>query len=461
MRIRRDIGGLTLGSEAAAKSDPWHPVLDTYARGVQLMKALDQPGRRVRPTSWRWAANTHGIDAATTPRPAWAQCQHQALFFLPWHRAYLAWFEGTIRSLTGEDEWALPYWDYSAPASDRRIPPEFTVPSRTVAGAVVPNPLVSPNRSAAAIPIADVDLRPALSQPNFVLPMEYGFGGVVPDQYPGIAEQLPHNYIHVDIGGATGEMRSPATAGRDPIFWLHHANIDRIWEMWRSLDGSIELPDAEAAAGALAAQWNSADFVFGDERRPTTYAMSELEDLSSPRMDYRYESIELPSAIADEVLAERERILTAQGGGLGLDEQIPEWTPVAATFDVASGEERDVPLEGGLGLDDAPPTRLLLELAGTTAVDPHDAYLVEVRTSPDAEAHVVGRFSTFGLAGTPDDETRNYLVDATNVLPALLDEGWSGSQLVVKVVPEPGRPDSDDPSKAILISQVTIFTQTA
>ena len=39
---------------------------------------------------------------------------------------------------------------------------------------------------------------------------------------------------------------------------------------------------------------------------------------------------------------------------------------------------------------------------------------------------MAGRFSTFGLAGTPDTEERNYLVDASAVLPDLLAEGWAG-----------------------------------
>ncbi len=458
MRIRRDIAGLTVGSEAAARADAWDPILDTYARGVQLMKDLDAGGTPT-PKSWRWAANTHGMEIVPAPRPTWGQCQHQALFFLPWHRAYLAWFEGTIRELTGDDEWALPYWNYSDPASDRHIPAEFTVRTRTVDGQVVSNPLFSARRSPNPMPLEDVDLRPALSQPNFVLRMEYGFGGVIPDQYPGIAEQLPHNFIHVDVGGSQGEMRSPATAGRDPIFWLHHSNIDRVWEMWRALDGSVELTDSRVATAALKSQWRSARFWFGDEARPATYEMSDIEDLAGPRMDYRYESIELPVEIADEVLDIRERILAAQDGGLGL-EGTPEWTPVAATFELTSGEDREVPMEHGLGLDAAPPTRLLLELAGVHATDPHAAYVVEVRSRPDAEPHVVGRFSTFGLAGTPDHETRNYLVDASAALPALADEQWSGAELAVKVVPEGGRPDSDDASKAIVIDQVTIYTQT-
>jgi tyrosinase len=41
---------------------------------------------------------------------------------------------------------------------------------------------------------------------------------------------LPHNQVHDDIGGF---MDDPRTAALDPIFWLHHCNIDRLWEIWR------------------------------------------------------------------------------------------------------------------------------------------------------------------------------------------------------------------------------------
>jgi hypothetical protein len=102
----------------------------------------------------------------------------------------------------------------------------------------------------------------------------------------------------------------------------------------------------------------------------------------------------------------------------------------------------------------------VLELAGVRATDPHAAYVVEVRSSPDAERHAAGRFSTFGLAGTPETEERSYLVDASKVLPALSEEGWSGGGLTVRVVPEAGRPDSDDPNRSVRIRQVTVYLQT-
>ncbi len=58
----------------------------------------------------------------------------------------------------------------------------------------------------------------------------------------GFLEHSPHDNVHGDIGGALnnvfnnrlaqGLMSNPCTAALDPIFWLHHANIDRLWEVW-------------------------------------------------------------------------------------------------------------------------------------------------------------------------------------------------------------------------------------
>ena len=134
---------------------------------------------------------------------------------------------------------------------------------------------------------------------------------------------------------------------------------------------------------------------------------------------------------------------------------------MAATFDLDSGEEREIPFQAGpLGLDDAPPSRLVLELAGVRAERPHAAYVVEVRSAPDQPPHRAGRFATFGLAGTAPEEERNYLVDASAILSDLLAEGWTGGQLSVKLVPEEGRPDSDDPERAIHVQQLTVYAQT-
>ena len=43
-----------------------------------------------------------------------------------------------------------------------------------------------------------------------------------------------HDTIHVDVGGS-GHMADPAVAAFDPIFWLHHCQIDRLLALWQAV----------------------------------------------------------------------------------------------------------------------------------------------------------------------------------------------------------------------------------
>lgn len=40
-----------------------------------------------------------------------------------------------------------------------------------------------------------------------------------------------HNSGHVWVGGSMGSI---LTAPADPVFWMHHAEIDRIWAEWQA-----------------------------------------------------------------------------------------------------------------------------------------------------------------------------------------------------------------------------------
>jgi tyrosinase len=71
-----------------------------------------------------------------------------------------------------------------------------------------------------------------------------GFGGVDTGfshsgSVHGGIETQPHDWVHGLVGGARdndrqfpGAMSVPSSAGLDPIFWLHHANLDRLWQVW-------------------------------------------------------------------------------------------------------------------------------------------------------------------------------------------------------------------------------------
>src|SRR5262249_40574803 len=144
-------------------------------------------------------------------------------------RAYLYYFERILRQAVGDPTFTLPYWDWSDPDT-RRVPAPFWGSN---------NPLnlsrrgVGPNDQA---PAEFVDrtfiIEPILNTRSFST-----FGGSASTARTqrvagGSREGTPHNNMHVWIGGASGDMSFPVSAARDPIFWLHHANIDRLWVEW-------------------------------------------------------------------------------------------------------------------------------------------------------------------------------------------------------------------------------------
>lgn len=233
------------------------PELDWYRRAVGHLKSqsLNKAG------SWEFIAACHGIAGVPAPAPngLWNECQHQTWFFLPWHRGYLAGFESiiadTVAALGGPSDWALPYWDYSDTSNPRarELPPAFR--NRFLADGSI-NDLWSPrNRPVPPNPAltlspGDVSLA-AMAARDFTNPpgsVTAGFGGRQTGWNhgggrSGELEGLPHNVIHMGIGGL---MSNPLTAALDPIFWLHHCNIDRLWEVWRGMQSPVRDPSAAA-----------------------------------------------------------------------------------------------------------------------------------------------------------------------------------------------------------------------
>src|SRR5262249_50934876 len=63
-----------------------------------------------------------------TPDPnVFNQCPHGNWWFLPWHRAYLHYFERILRWAAEDPNLTLPYWDYSDP-EQREFPEAFRAP---------------------------------------------------------------------------------------------------------------------------------------------------------------------------------------------------------------------------------------------------------------------------------------------------------------------------------------------
>ena len=140
-----------------ASSNEGKAMLKIYAGAVGKMMGMDgtQPGH---PLSWLFQWYTHGVKQpytqpistafkgpeiariypnAADPNRAlaqtmWDTCTHYtsnqqpALYFLPWHRMYVYYFEQIIRSISGKPEFTLPYWSYTD-SGHHALPPEFTM----------------------------------------------------------------------------------------------------------------------------------------------------------------------------------------------------------------------------------------------------------------------------------------------------------------------------------------------
>jgi len=211
-------------------------------------------------------------------------CPHGNWFFLPWHRAYLISFESICQQLSGKSDFALPYWDWTA---QRRLP--AVLAQQTADGR--PNPLFHPGRRS-SVDLPDATVGPQLmtrimAERDFEM-----FGSTRPNgqnslaanwrRAPGrstVLESTPHNGVHVALGGVMATMLSPL----DPAFWMHHCNIDRIWDNWTRL-GRRNSDDRLWVSYRFDGQFVLAE---GQQStRPFNVAVSDL--LDPARLGYSY-----------------------------------------------------------------------------------------------------------------------------------------------------------------------------
>ena len=144
-------------------------------------------------------------------------CPHGSWAFFPWHREYLFRFEEIIRAVSGYEEFALPYWDWS---SNFNLPPlcrdkEQSFFMDEVSRVTDISKLVEAQTNLNIV-------KKSLAVKDFIAFMGSGDGS-------GEVEYGPHNGVHVALGGTMGTFTSPL----DPVFWMHHCNVDRLWAIWQ------------------------------------------------------------------------------------------------------------------------------------------------------------------------------------------------------------------------------------
>ncbi len=280
MHVRRNVYALR----------PRGPEISALRNGVRRMKDTTVFPEN-DPRSWAYQAAIHGSNQRPPDRRAqrsWNQCQHASFFFLSWHRMYIYFFERILRAASGDPDLALPYWNYSDPAQ-RALP----VPFREPAGQS--NPLYVTQRAAdinegAQLVASDVATGPMFRTRNFV-PREgsrLSFGGgriSAPahfSSFTGLLEAQPHNTVHVSVGGRRGWMSNPNTAAQDPIFWLHHSNIDQLWERWLDRNGGRANPVSDGV-------WMDTRFAFFDEDGHGVEMSAREIIQTASQLDYVYD----------------------------------------------------------------------------------------------------------------------------------------------------------------------------
>ena len=335
--------------------------LASYAKGVQAM--LNLPADHAQ--NWFRNAFIHLMD-----------CPHGNWWFYVWHRGYLGYFEQTIRALSGDPSFAMPYWDwtqlpqipdsmfngvltptdsaYTRFTKDIGTFTSFIQPSlkRYWAGlnsaqrvqlnargytsfdamwndvtgytTTPPPPHVDPtNMAFAQTPIARYLTRqnPKLSpQVTYNVSPFMVYAGLLPtDFYDPInqisfnssmttshntppsgsnvfatLEGFPHNSAHNYIGGVGPIPNGPwgnmtnNLSPVDPIFFLHHSNMDRLWDVWTRKQQALKLPYLPNAAERPT--YDKEPFLFYvNSNGQQVGATIAREFISTARFQYDYE----------------------------------------------------------------------------------------------------------------------------------------------------------------------------
>lgn len=276
-----------------------------YKKALELMKALPDSD----PRSFKQQANVHCAYCNGAYHqvgfPNLEYQVHNSWLFLPFHRCYLYFFEKILGKLIDDPNFAMPFWNWDSPAG-MQMPPFY---------ADAKSPFYDQLRNANHQPPTLVDLdyngrdvaSSQQSQISSNLTIMYRqmvsnsktpelfFGGPFragDDDENGVSgsvENIPHGPVHIWCGDNTQpnyeDMGNFYSAGRDPIFYAHHSNLDRLWNIWKTLgDRRRDLSDSD---------WLNASFLFYDENAQLV-RVKVLDCLDTTKLGYDYKDVDIP-----------------------------------------------------------------------------------------------------------------------------------------------------------------------
>jgi polyphenol oxidase len=194
---------------------------------------------------------------------------HGNWLFFAWHRLYVYFYERILAKLIDDDAFALPFWNWD---NQTPTPPVANVVPRVYAHQTSLSPdsinktssLYNADRTdCAKQPGGFVNFQDSSTCPNLttasliratnahIMYVNMVAGGITPltfhgSQYrlgdqggrgPGTIQGTPHADVHLWVNAK--DMLTFKNSASDPIFFGHHANVDRLWELWKSLPGGV------------------------------------------------------------------------------------------------------------------------------------------------------------------------------------------------------------------------------
>lgn len=274
VRVRQNVSNLTPTQRA------------TFVRAVQALKVtLIESSFLHRANPFEYPLSIYDSYVLVHKQSLYHRV-HRSPWFLPWHRWFIWDFETALRGLVYDfPTLAIPYWDWSADGAGRTSsiwradflggdgkPFPSGPPPADGGGDVSTGPFRAGQWRLEFVPEGEDDAPPTMNlrrgmgrdanaptlptggDVEAVLGVKpYYTSGTAPVQFadsfcnslegwvsgPGVTGIGLHNRVHRWVGGSMGDMPSP----NDPVFYLHHANIDRIWTRWQDRNpGSAYLP---------------------------------------------------------------------------------------------------------------------------------------------------------------------------------------------------------------------------